>query len=129
MDDQERDERLTAERIAASEERSELRLENAMIRIEGSIARLADQQVVIREEIQHQRQELHQQRTDSRTQFHWIIGTVIAGILATGALLFAGFQIWGSGAQFGQAAQQYIQQEVRNALPPSAQPSATGHKP
>jgi hypothetical protein len=141
MDD--KDVQRLEDRIAASEERAQLRLEKMMERVDGGLARITDQTTAIRQELHEQRQdsrtlrsELHQQleehRVTERTHFHWVIGTTLAVGLGLAALILSGWQIWGSGAQFGQENERYLQETLHriedaiHATQPS-QSSAPNH--
>jgi hypothetical protein len=140
MDDNKDVQRLE-DRIAASEERSQLRLEKMMERVDGALARITDQTTAIRQELQEQRadsrvlrsevaqavvsirtelsEQLSVHRTTERTHFHWVMGTMIVGWLGLAAIVFGAFQLWSSGVQVGEAAHPSAQ----GALP-ALQPSA-----
>jgi len=133
MDD--KDVQRLEDRAAASEERSQLRLERVTERIEGSLTRIADQNLTIRQDIQEQRADGRALRTEvaqaldgirsdikadfadshtrERAHFNWIIGTVIAVGLAISGLPIGVGQIWGSGVQYGQSAERDTQELFR----------------
>ena len=95
------------DRIAASDERAQLRLQLVTDRVEGTLTRIADQMTAMRGELQEHRADNRALRTEIAQNSKWIIGTVLATALALAALIIAlyfGFgQIWASGVQTGQA--------------------------
>ena len=137
MDD--KDVQRLEDRIAASEERAQLRLEMLAGRIEGAVTRIGDQVGTIRQDLQEQRQDartarvelfdqlkeqgrnlssrLKEQGDREAAHFYWVIGTVIGTVITTGTLLvvviLAMFPIWGNGVQVGQS----IQQPPQSATP------------
>ena len=150
MDD--KDVQRLEDRITASEERSRLRLEAVVERIEGSLTRIADQTVMIRQEFQEQRadgralraevgqvvvgvrselkDQLDSHKTTERTHFQWVMGTVIVMGIGLASLFLGLGQIWGSGAQFGQSAERYLQEalhemqdSIRNSQPKPEPPA------
>ena len=119
MDD--KDVHRLEDRINASEERSQLRLERVAERIEGALARIADQNLAIRQDMLEQRADERSLRSEIKTEiesisaherghFYWIIVTVLAVGLGIGGLIVGFGQIWGSGVQFVQSAERNIQE-------------------
>jgi hypothetical protein len=86
------------DRIDGVNREAQLRLDVAMARIEGLIARIMEQNSSMRETIAAQ-------RAESRVQFQWIIGGVLAVGLGLGGLLVGVKQVWTAGVQSGQSLQ------------------------
>lgn len=86
------------DRIAASEERSQLRLEAAMSRVDASLSRIVDQNATLRSSIEAS-------QSATRTWGQWIIATVIVTGLSLMALGIAVTQVWVGGIQVGQTTQ------------------------
>jgi len=133
MDD--RDERRINEWIKASEERSQLRLENAIARIDGSITKLDGSIERVRDSLAAIQHEIVEQRADGRalrteidqrfsnadqrheTHHKWVIGTILGTGVALGALIVAVViglaQYLGTGVQIGQSSERELQQSLR----------------
>lgn len=112
MDD--KDVRHLESQIAASEERAQLRLENALTRIESQIERIIEQTAAMRHEMTEQRvdaralrSELHDEIASSiavtRSWGTWIIGTILVVIVLAVSVDIGLRQVWAGGIQVGQA--------------------------
>jgi hypothetical protein len=133
MDD--KDVQRLEDRIAASEERAQLRLEMLGGKIEGAVTRIGDQVGTIRQDLQEQRQDartarvelfdqlkeqardlssrLKEQGDRDAAHFYWLMGTIIAAVTLALVVILAIGQIWGNGVQVGQS----IQQPPQSATP------------
>lgn len=134
MDD--KDVHRLEDRIAASEERAQLRLETAMAKIEGAVDRISDQTGGIREELrrQHderlvQQQELRTEATETRAAqrawSQWILGTVLFAALGLAGLFIGLGQFWADGVEYGQATHPVVQAPA--AQVPAAKPPKASH--